>query len=197
MLGRRSSATAPSAEDSAPEASESAGKGRPTPKRADARKARRNATPKNRKEAAGLQRDRRREERRTARQALQTGDERHLPPRDAGPEKRLARDIVDSRFTYGQVFFMLILAVLVLSLIPSVQIKEVANYVALFSLTMMVVDGVRNGRRAKTAVIAKYGPDHARGVSSYAFMRSLLPRRFRRPPPQVNRGDPVGGASLR
>jgi hypothetical protein len=197
MLGRRSPVTAPPVDDPTPEAAEAAGKGRPTPKRADARKARRNATPKNRKEAAALQRQRRQQDRRVTRQALQTGDERHLPPRDAGPQKRLARDVVDSRFTYGQIFFLLIVAVLVLSLIPSVAVKQVANYVALFSLTMMVFDGVRVSRRAKAAVVAKYGADQARGVSSYAFMRSLLPRRFRRPPPQVNRGDPVGGASLR
>jgi hypothetical protein len=170
---------------------EPAGKGRPTPKRADARKARRNAAPKNRKEAAALQRDKRRDERRTARQALITGDERHLPPRDAGPEKRLARDVIDSRFTYGQVFFMLIFVVFALSIIPDARIKNIANFAALFSLTLMVVDGAMNGRRAKNAVIAKFGAENARGVSAYAFMRSLLPRRFRRPPPRVRRGSPV------
>ncbi len=64
MLGRRSSTTDPLSE-AAPigtyDPSEPAGKGRPTPKRTDARKARRNAAPKNRKEAAALQRDKRRE----------------------------------------------------------------------------------------------------------------------------------------
>ena len=87
-----------------------AGKGRPTPKRADARKKRRAATPTNRKEAAALRRERLREQRMAQRQALITGDERHLPARDAGPAKRMARDIVDSRFSVGQVFFGLVLA---------------------------------------------------------------------------------------
>lgn len=174
--------------DDEPEAIEASGKGRPTPKRSDARKARRNATPKNRKEAANLQRDKRREERRLAHQSRMSGDERHLPPRDAGPERRLARDIIDARFTYGQVFFGLIIVVFVLSLANSTQVKVFANYLALFSLTLMVVDGAMNGRRAKRAVIDKYGTDNVRGVSSYAFMRALLPRRFRRPPPRVARG---------
>jgi Protein of unknown function (DUF3043) len=191
MLGRRTTTPdAPAAAD-LQASDEPVGKGRPTPKRADARKARRNATPKNRREAAAMQRDRRRVDRQTARQALLSGDERHLPARDAGPEKRLARDVVDSRFTYGQIFFGLIIAVVVLSLTPSVTVKAFANFVALFSLMMMGVDGFRNGRRAKAAVTARYGADNARGVSSYAFMRSLLPRRFRRPPPRVKRGEQV------
>jgi hypothetical protein len=191
MLGRKSSvADSPSDGDTDP--GQAAGKGRPTPKRIDARKARRKAAPKTRKEASAMARDKSREERRVARQALITGDERHLPARDAGPEKRLARDVIDSRFTYGQVFFALIFIVFALSLIPNIQLKHIANFAALFSLTLMVVDGGMNGRRAKMAVLAKYGSDNIRGISSYAFMRALLPRRFRRPPPKVKRGDRVG-----
>jgi hypothetical protein len=193
ILGRRTTAaTADIAEDD-PAAAAPAGKGRPTPKRSEARKARRQATPKNRKEAAALQRERGRADRRAARQALLTGDERHLPARDAGPERRLARDIVDSRFTYGQIFFGLIAVVFLLSLTPNTAVKAFANIGALTSLTVMVIDGARNGRRAKQAVLAKFGDKtEARGISSYAFMRALLPRRFRRPPPKVKRG---GGAT--
>lgn len=167
------------------------GKGRPTPKRSEARKARRNATPKNRKESAATSREQGREQRRLARQALLTGDERHLPARDAGPQRRLARDVVDSRFTYGQVFFALIFAVFALSLVNNALIRSVANIVALISLTVMALDGARNGRRAKRAVAERYGEAEARGISSYAFMRALLPRRFRRPPPKVARGDRI------
>ncbi len=170
------------------ELDEPTGKGRPTPKRAAARQARRNQTPKNRKEAAALVRDKRRQERIAARQALVTGDERNLPARDAGPEKRLARDVIDSRFTYGQVFFGLIAVVFLASLIPNTAIRTADNYIALFSLAMMFLDGATNGRRARRAVAAKYGKANARGIALYAFMRALFPRRLRRPPPKVKRG---------
>jgi hypothetical protein len=186
ILGRRSQLS--EASDPVEEPVVPVGKGRPTPKRSDARKARRNARPTDRKAAAAQQRDRGREQRRLARQALLTGDERNLPPRDAGPERRLARDLVDSRFTYGQVFFVVIFAAFALSLVQSSVVGFAANIVALLSLTLMVVDGARNGRRAKLAVMAKFGPAEGRGISSYAFMRSFLPRRFRRPPPKVKRG---------
>jgi hypothetical protein len=168
-----------------------AGKGRPTPKRAQARKARRGATPKDRKEAAKMRRQKDRDQRRATRQALVSGDERNLPARDAGPARRLARDVVDSRFTYGQILFGLIFGVLLLSFVPSVAVKEIANIVALLSLVFMGWDGVRNGRRAQRAVSERYGEAAARGITSYALMRALMPRRFRRPPPRVARGDEV------
>jgi hypothetical protein len=183
-LGRR-----PAQDDTVAVEEESAvGKGRPTPKRSEARNARRKATPRNAKEAAEVRRQRQRSERQLARQALVSGDERHLPGRDAGPERRLARDIVDSRFTYGQVFFGLIFVTFAVALVPNHLVGEVGNFGALISLTVMVIDGARNGRKAKVAVAEKYGAKNALGISSYAFMRALLPRRFRRPPPKVGRG---------
>jgi hypothetical protein len=173
------------------------GKGRPTPKRADARKARRNAMPSNRKEAAALQRERNREARMKARQALISGDERHLPARDAGPERRLARDIVDSRFTIGQVFIFLIFAVLIggtaiTGATKSNLVQSLVNLGSLAVFTAVIVDCARCGRMAKKAVGEKFGIKEARGISSYAFIRAMQPRRFRRPPPKVARG----GAAL-
>jgi Protein of unknown function (DUF3043) len=168
---------------------EPAGKGRPTPKRADARKARRGTVPKNSKEATALRRERSREQRRLARQALQTGDERNLPARDAGPERRLARDIVDSRFTVGQMMFVLIFVALLFTFVHNSAINLIATVTSLLAITAMLIDSARIGRKAKMSVIERYGEREAIGISSYAFMRSMSPRRFRRPPPAVQRGD--------
>lgn len=167
------------------------GKGRPTPKRSEARKSRRVATPTNRKEAAALRRQRVREQRAVQRQALLTGDERNLPPKDAGPAKRLARDVVDSRFTLGQVFFGLIFGVLVLSFIPSLAVRAAANVLMLVTFGAVIVDSARAGRAARRAVESKYGAKGAVGITSYALMRALQPRRMRRPPARVKRGDAV------
>jgi hypothetical protein len=193
MLGRRSAVTEVPAVDAVDVADQPAGKGRPTPKRAVARKARRNVTPKTRKEAATLQRERGRAERKLARQALITGDERHLPPRDAGPVKRLARDAVDSGFSFGQVLFPLIFVVFALGIVTARDrvLSDITTYLAFGSLALMVADCVRVGRRAKFAVLTKFGPDEVRGVAIYAFTRAFLPRRFRRPPPRVTRGAQI------
>src|SRR3954447_24276993 len=119
-----------------------AGKGRPTPKRDEARKKRRAATPTSRKEAAALRRQRLREQRAAQRQALVTGDERNLPGRDAGPARRLARDIVDSRFTVGQVFFGVVLPVLLLSFIRNPKVAAITNLVMLLLFVAVIVDSV-------------------------------------------------------
>lgn len=169
------------------------GKGRPTPKRSEARKQRRKVgTPTNRKEAAKLRRERLREQRMNQRQALLTGDERYLPPRDAGPGRRLARDYVDSRFTVGQVFFGLVFVALGVSLAPDRGIAAVANTLMLLVFIVVVINCVVVGRHAKREVEEKYGEEQATGITAYAGMRAMQPRRMRRPPPRVKRGgDPV------
>lgn len=156
------------------------GKGRSTPKRRDARKRRRTAVPTNRKEAAALRRQRLREQRSLQRQALQTGDERHLPARDAGPAKKLARDYVDGRFTVGQIFFGMIIVVFALAFVPAAA--AVANAVVIVAFIGVVIDSVRVGRGARRAVEEKYGAKESTGILAYAMLRSMQPRRMRRPP---------------
>ena len=167
------------------------GKGRPTPKRSEARKSRRVTTPTNRKEAAALRRQKLREQRMSQRQALQTGDERNLPARDAGPAKRLARDYVDSRFTIGQVFFGMIAGVLALSFIPSTLVRGIANLLMLLAFFVVVVQSVFVGKAARRLVEERYGAKESTGVTGYALMRAMQPRRMRRPPPKVKRGDEI------
>jgi hypothetical protein len=171
-----------------------AGKGRPTPKRRDAQKRRRGAVPANKKEAAAFRRAKLREERMVQRQALLSGDERHLPARDAGPAKRLARDVVDSRFTLGQVFFGLILIVLAASLTIPARYKTTLAAVNLLSFVAVIgvfIDSMIVGRRAKRMVTAAYDEKSAYGVTAYAAIRAMQPRRLRRPPPKVKRGEGV------
>jgi len=171
-----------------------AGKGRPTPKRRDAQKRRRGPVPTDKKEAAAQRRAQARETRMLQRQALLSGDERHLPARDAGPAKRLARDVVDSRFTLGQIFFGMILVVLAASFAIPHDYNTVLAAVNLLSFVAVIavfVDSLRVGRKAKSMVTAAYGDKDAYGVTAYATIRAMQPRRFRRPPPKVKRGESV------
>lgn len=180
------------------------GKGRPTPKRKDAQKRRRQPMPSNPKEAAKLRRERTRELRSLQRKALQSGDEKYLPARDAGPAKRLARDIVDSRFTLGQVFFGLILLSLFAAIIttPSPpkkvagkavqQANSAGAFVTLLSIVVLIAvftDSIRLGRKARRAVEERFGPKQSLGITGYAAIRAMQPRRLRKPPPAVKRGD--------
>jgi hypothetical protein len=193
-FGRRNSAAAADV----PEIDQSGadqGKGRATPKRADARKARRTAGTSSSSRSSGARgpatdaRGRAREERQRQRQALLTGDERNLPPRDAGPERRLARDFIDSRFTSGQVFLVFILIVFFVgTLATNKTVQGASSLAGLVGLLIIFWDSYRHGRAAERAVTEKYGEGAAAGIRSYALLRAMLPRRFRRPPPKVARG---------
>lgn len=171
------------------------GKGRATPKRRDAQKRRRQPVPTNKKEAAKMRREKTREQRMLQRQALLSGDERHLPARDAGPAKRLARDVVDSRFTLGQIFFGLILVVLVASLLVNphkyAATAAAINLMSLVTVFAVFVDSLLVGRRAKRLVVTAYDDKAGYGVMAYAMIRAMQPRRFRRPPPKVKRGESI------
>ena len=192
-FGRRGSTTPQEDPPPADVATVDEGKGRPTPKRSEARKARRNPSPGgNRKEAAAAQRDRNRLERQRARQALITGDERYLPARDAGPERRLARDVVDARFTLGQIFLGMIVVAFASGFVANRIVQDVSSLASLVALTLIVADSARCGRAAKMAVAERFPSSEVRGITTYGFLRAMLPRRFRRPPPKVKRGgEPI------
>jgi hypothetical protein len=184
MLAVVSNAAAPE------DAEQPVGKGRPTPKRSESRKRRRTATPTNRKEAAKLRREKLREQRVAQRQALVSGDERNLPPRDAGPAKRLARDYVDARFTLGQIFFGVIFLALGVSFIRGI-VAAYANMLMLLIFFGVIIQSVRIGRSARQLVESRYGVKEATGITAYALMRAMQPRRMRRPPPRIKRGEAI------
>src|SRR3954452_17934925 len=121
MFGRRK----PDPASLSAEAERPGAKGRPTPKRSVSQAAnKRPLVPSGRdKKSAGQpSREQLREQRVRQRQAMLTGDERHLPARDAGAQRRFVRDYVDARFNIGEFMLPLIALVFGLTLIrvPSV-----------------------------------------------------------------------------
>lgn len=166
-------------------------KGRPTPKRSDAQSQRRTLakTPANRREAAKRQREDRRNAMARQRAALAGGDERYLPPRDKGPVRRYARDYVDSRWSVAEFFLPIAVIILVLSMMPSLQLKNVSLLLWLFVIVMIVLDSVGLGFRLKRDLRARFPDEPKRGAVAYALMRTLQLRRMRLPKPQVARGE--------
>ena len=76
------------------------GKGRPTPKRSEVERARRQPyapPPADKKAAAAQRRDRSAPSRSRRTEAMRRGEEWALPAKDSGPVRALARDYVDSR----------------------------------------------------------------------------------------------------
>lgn len=167
------------------------GKGRPTPTRKQAEQARRDALkgPSDPKARKKMERQRAQQERLQARQALTTGDEKHLPPRDAGPVRKFIRDHVDGRRTLAEFFVPLAVVVLVLGLIPRASLQQVVSYVWFLMLILLVVDmSVLLVGLSKKLKQQWPDPEDRKGASFYAGMRALQIRRLRLPPPTVKAG---------
>lgn len=167
-------------------------KNRPTPKRKDQEAARkRPLVQTDRKAARAADREARREQGRKVRQAMATGDDRHLPPRDKGPVRRYVRDVVDARWSLGEFLLPLMIAVLVLSLFAGSWATFV--FLGVYVLILVaIVDVWLLWRRTKPKVLARFGADtELRGVGMYQAMRAFQMRRTRLPKPQVERGATV------
>lgn len=169
------------------------GKGRPTPKRRDREQRRRTpvTAPATRKEAYAGRRERLRTERAEMRTALRTGDERNLPPRDAGPARRLARDLVDARRSVAGLFMPLAFVAILLSSVRIAAVQLAADVFVLGALVAVFVDSWWLGRMVRQRVVERFGDKEAHGIRMYAVMRASTIRRMRLPPPKVERGAKV------
>ncbi len=164
-----------------------------TPKRQAAGR-RVDAVPANRKEALKQTRERQRTERAEASAGMRAGDERYLTPRDRGPERRLVRNIVDSRRTVGTWFFGGALIVLLGSstkMPPIVQLG--ANLLWAILALGVILDSVLISRKIKRLVTERFPETKVRVGSLYLYgiMRGLTFRRMRAPKAQVEIGAKV------
>lgn len=168
-----------------------AGKGRPTPKRSEAERRRRQpyTAPKDRKEASRVSRDRQRADRSRRMEAVRRGEEWALPPRDRGPGKALARDYVDSKRRVSEYYMYGLLVLLVLLFVPSTIVKSIVPLLVLAAVLVMAFEGIYLGRKVKSLAAQRLPGESTRGLSLYAAMRALQIRRLRVPKPRVKPGD--------
>ena len=187
-------------------------KGRPTPKRNDARRTAKKGPVAPAPMTASEARARRkslagpklsREERKAdkvanrarmtdRREKMMAGDEAYLLPRDQGPIKRYARDIVDSRRNLLGLFMPATLF-LMFAMFTTPQLQLYVSPAMLVLMFVMTVDGLILGRKVSGLVDAKF-PKNTESrwkLGLYAAGRASQMRRMRTPRPQVERGASV------
>ena len=163
-------------------------KGKPTPSRKQQQEARRQPlVPQDRKAAKEASRQALREERVKENIAMQTGDEKYLPIRDKGPQRRYIRDYIDSRFNLGDYMMIVILIVFVGGLFLS-NLQTITLSIMWGFLLLVALDVWLMWRGLKKHLIDKFG-EVAPGSTMYAINRAIMIRRFRLPKPQVKRGQ--------
>ncbi len=121
-----------------------------------------------------------------ARIGLANGDERYLPQRDRGAQRRFVRDYVDARFSAGEALIPLMFIVILTTFVPALGTY---SYLALWAFFLIaVIDSVILGSLVKKKLAAKFGDTNVQsGTRWYAAMRALQLRPMRLPKPQVKR----------
>ena len=199
---------APPLESTAP-AGATAPKGRPTPKRnestkrrgpiapapataAEARKRRKDLRSTMTKEEKKADKLKRRAEMGQRRERMMAGEEAYLLPRDQGPIRRYARDIVDSRRNVLGLFMPSALLLLFIMLaMPKVQI--LISPAMLLLMLIMFIDAIFLARKVNKAVDAKF-PESTEThfkIGMYAASRASQMRRMRAPRPAVSLGTKI------
>lgn len=165
------------------------GKGRPTPRRRDSEAANRRPLVVDRKSMTADQKAKQRAERAKAREAMLRGEERYLPARDRGPERRFLRDSVDSRWNVGEILLPAMIGVLAISLLPFAWSRMGTFAVAYGLMLFGVVDCWLLWRRTKKRYAQEFGQDPGKGSAWYVVLRAFQMRGSRIPRPAVGRGD--------
>jgi Protein of unknown function (DUF3043) len=180
------------AEVKQPRSPAEAAKGRPTPKRSEAERNRRQPitgsrapstprTPEDKAKARG--------ERARRYEAMKAGESWALNPRDRGPARALARDYIDSKRRISE-YYMYVLVVLLAAIF--IRNKAAQTYISPLVLVLVViilVDAQLIRYRLRKLVAERLPGESTRGLTMYAVMRALQIRRFRVPAPRVGPGD--------
>ena len=118
---------------------------------------------------------------------MANGEEKYLPLRDKGAQKRYVRDYVDARISVGEGLIPVMVLVIILTFFnnPVVQVSAMLLLYVFFAGA--IIDALVVGQILTKRITAKYG-DKAEKVRWYAAMRGFQLRVMRLPKPQVKRG---------
>ncbi|MFI6757908.1 DUF3043 domain-containing protein [Micromonospora sp. NPDC050417] len=135
-----------------------------------------------------------RERRRVARAEAAAEFRREGGPRDRGPEKLLARNVVDSRRTVGTWFFGgALIVVLGSSAVMPPAVQLISNLLWGALALGVVIDSILISRKIKNLVQRRFPKTEVRmgSLYLYAIMRGITFRRMRAPAPQVKIGEKI------
>jgi DUF3043 family protein len=168
-----------------------AAKGRPTPKRSEAEKRRRQpyTAPGDRKAASQQGRDRDRTARVRRMEAMRRGEDWALPRKDQGPVRALARDVVDSRRGLSEYYLYAI--VVLVALLFVARGNPLVDYIIVVILAILVIEGWFVSGKVLKLARQRFPAENTRGVRMYTAMRGTQIRKMRVPQPRVKPGDKV------
>jgi hypothetical protein len=167
-----------------------AGKGHATPTRKEKEAARKQPLVSSDRAAARRNaRIQMQTQREKARIGMANGDEKYLPARDRGPQKRYVRDYVDARFSVGELLIPFMFVIIITTFIQNTDVQTIGLLALWAFFAVAVIDVVVLGFILNRKLAAKFGAGKVEKVRWYAAMRALQLRLMRLPKPQVKRGQ--------
>ena len=179
-----------------PRSQAEAAKGRPTPKRSEAERNRRQpitgsgsrsrapAAPRTPEEKARARGDRARKY-----EAMKQGESWALNPRDRGPARALARDYIDSKRRISEYYMYILVLLLAAVFLRNKTEQQYISPLVLVLVVIILIDAQVIRRSLRRLVAERLPGESTRGLTMYAVMRALQIRRFRMPAPRVRPGD--------
>jgi len=186
--------------DQAPEVpgqpAKQAGKGRPTPKRSEVERRRRQpytAPPADKKAAAAQTRERRRADQERREDAMQRGEEWALAARDRGPVRALARDYIDSRhlIVSEYILFAVIALIPLVFLLGGAKNSSAVLYVEIGIVGLIAAESLYHGTMVRRLARKRFPGQSTRGIIWYIAKRAIRLRRSRIPRARVARGEAI------
>jgi hypothetical protein len=183
----------PAAEAAPERPSQTQSKGRPTPKRSEAERRRRQpySAPADRKAAGQQSRDRDRASRARRTEAMRRGESWALPRKDQGQVRALARDYVDARRSISEYYMFGVLVLVVLLFLPALRKSAVIDYAVLVILAVIVIESILVSGRVIKLAQERFPGESTRGLRMYVAVRNTQFRRLRMPTPRVKPGTKV------
>ena len=169
----------------------SSGKGHATPTRKEREAANlRPLVSSDRKAGNKASRAKMNEAREKARVGMANGEEKFLPIRDKGVQRRYIRDYIDARWSVGELILPAMFLVIILTVINNTVIQSIAIFALWAFFLVAVIDCIVAGMLIQRRLTAKFGAEKVqKGNRWYTAMRALQLRPMRLPKPQVKRGN--------
>ena len=167
-----------------------AGKGRATPSRKEREAANLKPLVGNRsKESQAQYRAAQREDRIKSRAAMMAGDEKYLLGRDRGPQRKIAREIIDGRYTLIEGLMPLMVLFLIFTSFASAAVGNLSTLVMLVALVVVSIEVTLLHRMILSLIKERLGATTKiqKGTWFYVFTRGMQPRPLRIPKPAPRR----------
>lgn len=165
----------------------------PTPKRRTQEAANhRPLVPEDRKEAKRQMQAQMRQRQQEQREGMARGDDRYLRESDRGPQKRFMRDVIDARFSLGELLLPLMFVVIFVTFVPNAEAGVVAMTFIWVYLGVAVIEALVVAMMIKRRLAAAVGAGNVhKGIILGTLTRILQLRVLRMPKARVKRGAKV------